>query len=178
MRIQSAEMERRAIALEEENDARRRKMLKTDKGEGASAEYAGDPDVVVDLRSVGGHQVEELFSSDEDEVGMKDKCEGDLAESTGELGVCAVLGRCGIRGCKNPHMELRDGHRCKACRNHVHPICASDHSPTLCDDEYDDILFCSLACKEGRSLPSVASLSSYDSSTSPDASAISPDGFA
>jgi hypothetical protein len=143
-------MERRAIALEEENDAPRRKMLKTDKGEAESAECADDH-VVVDLLSVGGHQVDEVFSSEEDEVGMRYKGEGDSAESDGDLGgVSAVLGRCGIRGCKNANMELRDGHRCKSCRNHVHPICASDYSPPLCDHEYDDILFCSLACKEHK----------------------------
>jgi hypothetical protein len=53
--------------------------------------------------------------------------------------------------CTNPTQELRDGRKCKrfgVCRKHVHPICACGNDPRLCDDDDDDILFCSVGCKE------------------------------
>jgi hypothetical protein len=66
-------------------------------------------------------------------------------------GAAPRKGHCGIRGCEQPTLELRDSHKCKrfaVCRNYVHPLCAFGHVPPLCHDVHDDIVFCSIDCKE------------------------------
>ena len=75
----------------------------------------------------------------------------DALESQQDGAAPRRMGHCGILGCQHLTLELQDAHKCKCfavCRNHVHPICALGHNPTLCDDDDDVILYCSIDCKE------------------------------